>query len=104
LCSFARYASIPPRSRCRVVEARKGRELANPELRDGPDQALPSQFASVEEHPGTPITALVVLTAISVVVTLVASLTTGPPLEGFAFLGTIEMATATSTRSSRSPA
>ena len=55
---------------------------------------LPSQFARVEEHHGTPITALVVLTGISVVVTLVAGLATGSPLEGFALLGIIETAIA----------
>jgi amino acid transporter len=55
---------------------------------------LPSQFAQVDERHGTPITALIVLTGISVATTLVAGLATGSPLEGFAFLGTIETATA----------
>jgi amino acid transporter len=55
---------------------------------------LPPAFARVEDRHGTPIVALVVLTAISVCVTLAAGLGTGSPLEGFAFLGTIETASA----------
>ena len=55
---------------------------------------LPFRLSHVEDKHGTPIVALVVLTCISVVVTLTAGLATGSPLEGFAFLGTIETAMA----------
>ncbi len=55
---------------------------------------LPEAFARVEGRHGTPLTALIVLNGISVCVTLAAGLGTGSPLEGFAFLGTIETASA----------
>lgn len=55
---------------------------------------LPTEFARVDDRNGTPIFALGVLLVISVCVTLAAGLITGSPLEGFAFLGTIETAVA----------
>lgn len=55
---------------------------------------LPDQLARVDDRHGTPATALVVLTLVSVAVTIVTGLATGSPLEGFAFLGTIETAVA----------
>ena len=55
---------------------------------------LPQSFARLEEQTGTPTLALGTLMAISVVVTLVAGLWTSGPLQGFAFLGTIETVTA----------
>jgi amino acid transporter len=57
-------------------------------------ELLPPRFAVVDETTGTPKVALYVLTAISVVITLLAGLLTTGPLQGFGFLGTIETATA----------
>jgi amino acid transporter len=55
---------------------------------------LPSRLAQVDDRYGTPKVALAVLMTISVGATLLTGLATGSPLEGFAFLGTIETAVA----------
>jgi amino acid transporter len=55
-------------------------------------ELLPRLFGRIGDPHGTPIIALIALTAISVGITLAAGLGTGSPLHGFAFLGTIETA------------
>jgi amino acid transporter len=60
----------------------------------GRNSLLPRQLARVDSERGTPRLALACVMVVSVCVTLAAGLATGTPLEGFAFLGTIEVATA----------
>lgn len=55
---------------------------------------LPHSFSRLDDRTGTPTLALGTLMAISVAVTLAAGLATDGPLQGFAFLGTIETVTA----------